>query len=484
MTNQIFNGVKILLLQPMIPLDVRWGEFKEAGGFVPPLGLISIAAYLDAKGYAVTVCDAQLKGFTEKDLENYLLAGKYDLIGIPAFTNSISQSFNNSEICRKVLPEATIVMGGVHATIMPEQVLKDCSAIDIAVLGEGEYIMEDIIRNLESNQPALSEIKGIAYRGENGEIIVNQRRELINDLDALPLPAYHLLDMSRYNPHISQYKLLPNFPMVIQRGCPFNCAFCGAQAVHGRTVRFRSIDKVMAELKLLKNKYGARGIYFQDSTFTINKKYVSELCETMIAAKLHLSWACNTRVDCADKDLLKLMKRAGCWMIAYGVESGNQKSLDVLNKKITIAQIENVIGLTHKLGITTLGNYILGIPGETYEDCLKTIEFARRLAHQMCLFFLPIPLPGTDLEKICRQDGGLRRGIKWIDYTSTNFSDPIYVNPKIGRAGMEKAIKLAYRKYYTTPQVWLNNLLSINCFSDVKRYYKSIAALMRSSLIK
>ncbi len=284
--------------------------------------------------------------------------------------------------------------------------------------------------------------------------------------------------MSRYSPHISQYKLLPNFPVVIQRGCPFNCAFCHARVVHGRKVRFRSVKKVIEELSLLKNKYGARGIYFQDSTFTMNKKYIMELCREMIKNKLNLVWACNTRVDCVDEELLKSMKKAGCWMIVYGVESGNQKSLDVLNKGITVAQIEEAIELTHKQRIVSLGSYILCIPGETFTDALNTINFARKMAHHMAVFYLPIPYPKTELEKICREDGGLRDDVKWTDYSSGDFSNPIYVNLKIGKEGMQELLNIAYRRYYTTPRVILNNFLSINCLADIKRYFRSVKSLI------
>ena len=470
--------MKTLLLQPLIPAKIMWGRFKKGEGFIPPIGLISIAGYLNSKNYDITICDAQLSGFTEEDLINYLKKGKYDLIGIPAFTNSLVCSFKTAEICKKALPKATIVFGGVHATIMPEQILKDCQFVDIVVVGEGEYVMEDIIDSIQLGQLSFSDIESIVYRKNNGQIVVNQRCALINDLDELPFPAYHLLDMSKYKPHPTQYKLLPNFPVIVQRGCPFNCAFCSAHAVHGRKIRFKSIDNIIEELKLLKNKYNARGIYFQDSTFTINKDFSRELFIKMIKNKLDLVWACNTRVDCVDEKLLRLMKKAGCWLITYGIESGNQKSLDLLNKNITVAQIEKAIELTCKVRINTLNSFILGIPGETYEDGLNTIEFAKKLSSQMALFYLPIPYPYTDLERICKEDGGLRDNLKWSDYSAFDFSNPVYINPQIGKEKMQKMISLAYRKYYTSPKIILNNILSISSFSDIKRYFLAGRALL------
>lgn len=445
---------------------------------MPPLGLVSIAGYLDARGYDVAICDSQLKRFTEKDLENYLITGGYNLLGIPAFTNSLIHAFRTARVCKKALPQAAVVLGGFHATTMPRQVLEDCPAVDRVVMGEGEYVLEALIKNLQTGSPALSEIKGLAWRDSSGHIVVNERQPLIEDLDELPLPAYHLLDMSKYVPHPTQYKLLPNFPMVVQRGCPFNCAFCNARVVHGRRVRSKSIEKVIEELKLLKNKYKAKGIYFQDSTFTVNRNFTEELCKKLIEEKLNLVWACNSRVDCVDQDLLRLMKKAGCWMVTYGIESGNQKSLDLLNKRTNLAQIEKAVRQTHKMGINAFCSYILAIPGETYEDGLKTIKFAKKLAAQIGLFFLPTPYPGTELEIICREDGGTREDVKWDDYSALSFDNPVYINPKIGREGMKKLIKTAYKTYYLSPRVIWNNILSINSFYDIKRYFLAVRAIL------
>lgn len=470
--------MKVLLLQPLTPSESLWGRFKKGEGFVPPLGLLSIAGYLDSKGYQVTICDAQVEKYSEKDLEDYLLLGQFDFIGIPSFTNSIVHTFKTAEICKKILPNSRVIVGGVHSTLLPRQVLDDCPFIDIAVIGEGEYITEKLIHNTKYNDPPLESIEGIAYRDSNGRIIVNERATFIDDLNELPLPAYHLLDMSKYTPHATQYKVLPNFPVVIQRGCPFSCAFCNASCVHGKKIRRKSVKRIIEELSLLKNKYGARGIIFQDSTFTVNRKFVITLCESIIDNGLDLTWSCNTRVDCIDEELLMAMKKAGCWSITYGPESGNQKTLDLLKKNVTVKQNENAIKITHKLGINTFSSYILGLPGETFEDALKTINFAIKLGSHTCLFYIPTPYPGTLLVDLCRKDGGLREDAEWESYSLFDYSNPIYINPKIGKEGMIKLLDLAYKKYYSSPRVIFNNIKSIRSFVDIRRYFSAARALL------
>lgn len=471
-----YSDMNVLLLQPLTSQKKLWGKYAVEGGLIPPIGLLSIASYLESKGHKIKIIDPIPNSYDKKRLKNFLKKNHFDLIGIPAFTNTVADTYRTVNFCKKISPKTKVVVGGVHATILPVQTMKECLKIDFLVIGEGERVLEQLLKYLKSGRPALKNIKGLAFRNNTNKIIVNPRKAFIKNINTLPLPAYHLLDMSKYTPHPTQYKVLPSFPVIAQRGCPFNCAFCSAHIVHGRVVRYKSVDNLIKEIKLLIDKYGAKGIHFQDSTFTINKKYIADFCKEIIKRNLKFKWDINTRVDCLDEKLVSLMKKAGLWMINFGLESGNQSSLDLLNKGITLSQIRRTIKMVRRYGIVTFSTWILGIPGEDEKMVKETIRFAKEIATELVLFFLPVPYPGTDLIDICRKDGGLIEDAKWEDYSSVDFSNPVYVNPLLGKEKMLKLLKYAYLSYYLSPKILWRNLKCISSWQDLIRYWRGFRA--------
>lgn len=475
--------MKILLLQPFVSARKLWGKYAVEGGFIPPIGILSIAGFLEAKGNNVKIIDPSVSDYDKKALGKILKKENFDIIGVPAFTNTILNTYNTINFCRKVTPGSKLIVGGIHATILPVRTMTECPNIDFLIMGEGELTMEELINYLKNGTPKLKEIYGLVYRNKKGQVIQNEKRKLISDINFLPLPAYHLLDMSRYTPHPTQYKVLPSYPVIAQRGCPFNCVFCSVHSVHGRVVRSKSVDKLIAEIELLINKYGARGIHFQDSTFTINKAYITEFCHQIIKKDLDFHWDINTRVDCLNEELLTLMKKAGLWMINFGLESGNQSSLDLLNKRINLDQIRRVIKITRSKGIVTFSTWILGIPGEDEKMVKKTIDFAKKIGTELALFFLPVPYPGTDLVEICRKYGGLREDAQWRDYSSVDFSNPVYINPLLGKEKMQKLLRYAFLSYYFSPKTLWRNFRSINSWGDVVRYWRGIRALIHGWIL-
>ncbi len=472
--------VKILLFQPFASREKLWGKYSAEGGFIPPIGLLSIAGFLASKGYCVKIIDPLTFNQSEEAIRGFLIEEKFDLIGISSMTNTILDTYYTARFCKKILPKTKIVVGGIHATVLPVKTMEECSEIDFLVVGEGELTMEELTKNLKIGKPKIEQIKGLVYRDNKGKIIQNKNRELILDLDVLPLPAYHLLDMSKYVPHPTQYKVLPSYSVIAQRGCPFDCAFCSVHCVHGKKVRSKSVSYLISEIEILIEKFKAKGIHFQDSTFTVNRDYVVKFCEEIIRKKLFFKWDINTRVDCVDSQLLSLMKKAGLWMINFGLESGSQQSLDLLRKGIILSQTEKAIIMTRKIGIVTCSTWILGLPKEDEPMVKRTIQFSKKVGTELALFFFPIPYPKTDLELICKNLGGLRNDVEWKDYSAVDYFNPVYVNPLLGKKKMQNLIKYAYLSYYLSPKIIWRNIQTIDSLADVVRYWRAFHAWFNS----
>jgi len=335
-----------------------------------------------------------------------------------------------------------------------------------------------LIEALKRSETNFDTINGLTWRKSASDVLMNPDRLLLPGLDDLPTGMFGDLDLSRYVPHPTQYIRLPNYPVVTQRGCPYKCSFCEAHVALGKKLRLFSVDRVIEELKILKYEKGARGIYFQDSTFTMNKKYVVPLFEAMIKEGLSdLLWSCTTRTDRVDPDLLALMYEAGCRNILYGIESGNEQSLQVIKKGISVERQAQGVEWTHKAKITMTNSFILCLPGETEEMVENTIKYAKQLAGQMSLFYLPVPYPGTDLYQSCLETGGIREFDSWSDFLSIDFDDPIYVNPLIGKERMKYWYKKAFLDYYTSPRVWMSNLKALTWNGGVSRYMRGVNAL-------
>lgn len=469
---------KILLLEPYYPPEAAWGSVKVEQGYLPPLGTLSIYRWLKEKRYDVDFIDTQFGDFTEETLCALLKDKQYDLVGLPLFTSTADYVFSTAAMVRNVLPETIIVYGGVHATSMPAETLAESPACDFVILREGEQTITELIESLKTDQPDFYKIKGLAWRQDIETVAVNPDRTLLPALDDLPLGMFGDLDLSRYIPHPTQYVRLPNYPFVSQRGCPYPCTFCEANVALGKKVRLYSVERIIEELKILKYEKGARGIYFQDSTFTLNRRYVTNLFEMMIKNGLNdLLWSCTTRTDRVDPDLLQLMYEAGCRNILYGIESGNQQSLDVIKKNITVESQQQAVEWTHKAKITMTNSFILCLPGETEDMVENTINFAKSLASQVSLFYLPVPYPGSELYKICKKDGGIRENTKWSEFLSIDFDNPIYINPRIGKERMRYWYKRAYVSYYSSLKVWKANLNGLIWNGGIHRCWRGINAV-------
>lgn len=468
---------KALLMTPIWESHKMWGKFEKGAGKYLPNNLLSIAAVVEREGFDIKFYDPCSFYYSEEEVINYLKKHNFDIVGITAYTTAVLSAFYTVKVIKKALPNCKVILGGVHATLTKERSLNECKELDAVCIGEGEITFLEYVRHYLAGKPKLQKINGLIYRQGN-KIIKNRPRQPLKDLSWLPMPAYHLAPMKKYILPSANYYRLPTFTIYTGRGCPFNCSFCNSWDVFGPGCKKRPVDKVIEEIKYLKKNYGAKGIYFYDGTFTTNKEWAKEFCRRLIKEKLNVKWSCLERCDTLDWETARLMKKSGCWKVSLGVESANQKSLDLLNKHYTIPIIKNAVRLLKRAGIQISASYIIGLPGEDEEDVKRTINFANRLGTNSAMFFIPIPMPHTKMMSDCLKDGGIVGDTEhWESYSTFNLEKPIYINPKIGHKKLVRYYNYAFRRTYTNPRIILKNIFDMRSFTDVKRNFLGFLAV-------
>lgn len=359
----------------------------------------------------------------------------YDIIGITTFTGTRESVYLCASIAKEENREATVVLGGPHATFLAEVTLRELAFVDVVVRGEGEITFLELVQRISTSR-SYEDIRGISFRDENGVPCSNPSSEVIDNLDLLPLPARHLVPMSKYfkaslwhEHHLKR----PATTIITSRGCPGNCIFCSSPTMWGKQVRRRTPGSVIKEMEYLNKQYGVNDVFFFDDTFTINKKWVMKFCEELIQSKVGISWRCLGRVDTVNRDLLTMMKKAGCYHINYGIESGSQKTQKTIQKHITIEQAAEAISLTKEAGLFVGADFIIGFPDETEEDMEQTFLLIKRLPLNNFALNVPWIFPGTAL---CRQalDEGKIEEMTWfksfqpVKSAGVQPSFPIYVS--------------------------------------------------------
>lgn len=391
------------------------------GTIVQPLSLAYLAASAEQVGHEIKIIDAMILNYSFEDIKKEIKHFDPDVIGATSWTENIYDVLKIVKIAKENNPNCMTVLGGPHPTVRAKETLEQSPYVDVIVRGEGEKTFVELLEKKEK----LSTVDGISFRSD-GMIIKNKDRKLIEDLDSLPLPAYHLLPMKKY---VVKYKLfdyervgdLGDRYCVIStcRGCPYNCIFCASRALWGRNWRVRSPQNVIEELKILNEKYNVKVIDFMDDTATINKKRILKICELIKKEKIDILWtAGTTRVDLFDKEIAKSFKTAGCKIARLAPESGNQQSLDFLQKGFTIGDIKRAVKTAKEAGLDTDGNYIIGIPGENGRMINQTILFAKKLDLTRTTFSILAPFPGTKIYEISKQKNFLLTE-DWSKYSPT-----------------------------------------------------------------
>ncbi len=431
--------MKILLVNSPIWLD-------KPGVIAPvePLGILYLAACLLKAGHKVRIGDLTADSYDKKIFLSDIEDSKYDIIGFSCRTASYSATLRIIQDMRSLTYKPIILMGGNHPTALPELTLNDVPGC-IVVRGEGEITVVELIGQLErfGTIHSLSSIKGLSYK-LNDKVLHNPERELIADLDTLPFPARHLLNIDKYNWKIADN---PAVNVLSSRGCPFNCIYC-FKSIFKNKIRYRSAENIITELKEVKDRFGRDGVYFVDDHFTFDNSRLDKFFRLLKESNLNIKWRCLTRVDGFDDvKFLERMKENGCDTIIFGAESGDADTLIRIRKGITLEQSRKTILAAQKSGINLKVNFMLGFPWETYQSVYNTIKFAADFPPfiKEYAFYFVTPFPGTQMwEQYCYDSK-----FEWKDFTEFNpffkgktISDKDYPNLLI------YASLYVFRKYY------------------------------------
>jgi len=373
----------------------------------PPLGVMYIAAVLEENGYSADVLDASLDGLSDRQILDEVRVRRPDIVGLSCTTHNRLEMRDVAHAIKKAFPDVAVVAGGPHVSFTPEDTLRH-TAVDAVIIGEGEMKTLDLV----SGKP-LDEIPGLAYRNGD-EIVINPDRGFIKDLNSLPSPARHKVDMTRY-PGYNTLKRRTTH-VLSNRGCPFGCIYCCATHFWGKSTRSLSSEKVIDEIDVLVNKHGYRALYFYDDAFTADKKKAQTVCSALIEKKLGIIWGTSTRIDLVNADLLKMMAKAGCRQIDYGLETLNPPAQQKVGTKASFERARDVIRMTIDAGVRHVKVYlIIGLPGDSPSGMRET--FAKTLstcATEVSTQVLRI-YPGTPIERMAVERGMLPQRFSWYE---------------------------------------------------------------------
>jgi anaerobic magnesium-protoporphyrin IX monomethyl ester cyclase len=441
----------------------------------PPLGLALLAAILEKHGYPVNIIDANALGLKPEEIT---LPPGTDIVGITAMTPTIGTALKIARRLKQKNPNIKVIMGGPHVTLLPRATLESSKDVDILVRGEGDETFIEILTALEKSL-TLESIPGISFIKDN-HVVLTPERKVSVDINSLPFSAYHLLPRHAYRPHPPHGMRLPFTAMVTSRGCPYRCAYC-SKPVFGNEFRAQSAERVVAEMSYLQEKFGIKEIAFYDDSFTLDKKRVHAICALILEKKLKIAWTCETRVNLVDKELLKHMKQAGCYAIAYGIETASPEMMKTLQKDITLEQVEKAVQAHHEVGLQVVGYFMLGSPGETPETIMQTINFAKKLKVDFAQFSVTTPFPATELYDIYMR--GRQDPPQWENfiYASTgNPATPVFESDKLTREDLKMWTAQAYRMFYLRPGYVWRRLLRCTSWAEIKMNFRGLGMLRRS----
>ena len=464
------------------PYFDKYGPTRKAAGTQFPLGLGYIASHIKAHGYAVRFFDPNVQDIIPEEIALIVEEDRPLLVGISFMTPWFDTAKELCNLLKNYSPSTPIVLGGIHPSVMPLQTLRDISDADFVIAGEGEETLLELMNALSEHEKNLWGIAGLVWRDADG-IIINDARPPIHDLNMLPYPDFTMIDQSLYRlpsffSHFERYAMIHT-----SRGCPGRCVFCCSGHRLRTRVRERSIPNVIKEIDFLRERYDIEYLLIRDDTFTIKESRTKEFCDAIKSRHPDLKWNCMGRVNMVNYKVLAHMKEAGLHDIYYGIESGNEEVLRLSRKGITTDQSRLAVEDAARLGILTVGAFILGLPGETPETAEETIRFACSLPLTMALFALLMPYPGTKtFEDYCEFDPDLP--IDFSKFIHTTGIDVVKEYTGLKGLAVEELpglVAQAQRRFYFRPGQIIRMIRHAN-LATLKGYTRGFLGLLTKEI--
>jgi len=455
-----------------------------SAGITHPLGVAYIAAYLKQHSYSVKILDNTIEALSDQEIKKFIKQSSPRYVGLSMLTPAVNQALSIAETIKEAAPDTKIFAGGVHASSLPQEILKN-DHIDIIVKGEGEETTLELLQTLDKKEN-LKNISGIIYK-EKTEIKENPDRPLIKNLDDLPYPAYELLSMDKYYLPASRRLTTKKIASIITgRGCPYKCTFCSHNAIFKAKVRLRTPENVLTEIKHLVKNFGVGELIIWDDCFTLDADRAIEIARFIKAENLNLTFSCSSRVDRASDKLFSNLYQAGCREILFGVESGSQEILNDLKKGTSVPQIEKAIALCKKHQMLAGCSFLFGTPKETKETIKETFKLLKKIEPDISMFCLLTPLPGSQLfDQVVEKRLLDIEKTNWDNFVTLLSAYPQPVNLcGLSQKELLSTLKKAYRSFYLTPKYILKNLKKIHSLKHFKELFRGFLAVLKYQLAK
>jgi len=440
--------MKIILVRPVVPS-------RMILNCIPPIGLGYLATALRQQGIRqVKILDCVKDNLNYDSFRKKIAALKPDIVGFQVFSQDLASLEKNLVIIKDIDAKIITLAGGPHPSGLPVETLKEFINLDFVFCGEAEIGLPRLVKAIVTNKNNYSRIPGLCWRDKKGQIQINAQN-FFEDLDALGFPAWDLLKPQTY-PDAPQgviFRNRPVAPIMATRGCPFSCTFCAGWTISGKKIRRRNIDHVLAEIELLYKKYGIREIHFLDDNFTLDRRYVENFCLRLLEKNFKISWCCpnGVRLDTLNENILRLMKRAGCYYVSVGIESGSDRVLKLMKKGTTTGKIRKLVRMVNRAGMPINGFFILGFPGESKKEIMQTIRFAKNLELTRAAFYNYLPLPRTEsYENLIASDELNAGEINW----NSLFQADVPWSPKgVTRQQLKILQRRAHLEFYLRPVI-------------------------------